>query len=106
MNAHLYHAEIHPWEYRPRPMTSLTAKHSTRSQAKDTQLVEYATEIKVRAERRAGEMLAEIPRNPNGGRPKENQTTLARLLDENDIAPTTAKRWQKLAAIPERTNAG
>lgn len=70
-------------------------------QAKDTELVEWATEIKVRAERRAGQMLAEIPRNPNGGRPRENQATLAQLLDDNDIAATTAKRWQQLAAVSE-----
>lgn len=68
-------------------------------QAKDTQLVEWATEIKVRAERKGGEMLAEIPRS-SGGRGKTD-STLERVLKEHDIAPATAHRWQKLAAIPE-----
>ena len=32
--------------------------------ANDTKLVEWATEIKVRAERKAGQMLSEMPKNP------------------------------------------
>lgn len=68
-------------------------------QARDTQLIQWATEIKVRAERRAGEMLATVERS-NGGRGIIGPS-VAQVYRDNDIAPTTGKRWQKLAAVPE-----
>lgn len=68
-------------------------------QANDTALVEWATEIKVRAERRAGEMLQEIERS-KGGRGK-TKASVAQVYRDNDIPPTTGKRWQKLAAVSE-----
>ncbi len=69
--------------------------------AKDTALVEWATEIKVRAERRAGEMLAEIERAP-AGRGEKKTEGIRSTLERIDVAPTTAHRWQKLAAVSER----
>lgn len=62
-------------------------------QARDTQLVEWATEIKVRAERRAGEMLSSMPKL--SGRPKKasHDTTLSDL----GISRDQSSRWQKLA---------
>lgn len=74
-------------------------------QANDTKLVELATEIKVRAERKAGEMLAELERHQGKRTDKtsghDGPKSLKEVLDENDIAPTTAKRWQKLAAVTD-----
>ena len=70
------------------------------------QLLAWATEIKVRAERRAGEMLAQMPKATGtrgqlaGGTsrvPPENAPTLAAM----DISKNESSRWQKLAAIPE-----
>ena len=73
-------------------------------QAKDTELVQYATEIKVRAERRCGELLEKAPKNV-GGRPSENQshdaTTLAPTLTDLGITKDESSRYQKLAAMPE-----
>lgn len=66
-------------------------------QAKDTQLVEWATEIKVRAERRAGEILAQLERK-NGEKGAEG---ILSTLEKIEIPVVTAHRWQKLAAIPE-----
>lgn len=74
-------------------------------QAKDTQLVQWATEIKVRAERRAGQMLAEMPKatGAKGIGPiavpscDRNQTTLSDIgITKND-----SSRWQKLAAVSD-----
>lgn len=79
-------------------------------QAKDTALVAWATEIKVRAERRAGEMLAEM--RVNGSRadrsdnlktgPKSHDATSGKTLEELGINKTQSSRWQKLAAVPEK----
>ena len=72
-------------------------------QANDTQMVEWATEIRVRAERRAGEMLAEMPKQA-GARGVGKKVGLhdATPLSELGIDKTKSSRWQKLAAIPEK----
>lgn len=71
-------------------------------QANDTQLVEWATEIKVRAERKAGQMLSDMPKNPgqlkNSSRSHDATTT---TLSDLGINKTQSSRWQKLAAVPE-----
>ena len=70
-------------------------------QAKDTALVEWATEIKVRAERKAGQMLAEMPKH-NGAPPRYHDvTTPPKTLDEIGISKNQSSRWQKLAAVPD-----
>lgn len=74
-------------------------------QAKDTELIKWATEIKVRAERRAGQMLAEMPKatGAKGIGPiavpscDRNQTTLSDI----GITKNESSRWQKLAAVSE-----
>jgi len=71
-------------------------------QAKDTELVQWATEIKVRAERRAGQMLAEMPKNEgklnNSSRSYDTTTT---KLSDIGISKDQSSRWQKLAAVPD-----
>lgn len=79
-------------------------------QAKDTEMIVWVTEIKVRAERRAGEMLLELKkssgargqltgRDSSGGPivvpPEDATKTLADMgITKNDSA-----RWQKLAKV-------
>jgi N6-adenosine-specific RNA methylase IME4 len=78
-------------------------------QAKDTKLITQATEIRMRAERRAGELLAAMEKNKgvvardkkgetrgSGGKPRvEEPPKLADL----GVSKTQSSRWQKLAAL-------
>lgn len=74
-------------------------------QANDTEMVEWATEIKVRAERRAGELLAAMDK-AKGGQPYRStrsateQVEVAPTLGSLGIDRKQSARWQKLAAVP------
>lgn len=71
-------------------------------QAKDTELIAWATEIKVRAERRMGEMLIEAGKTGHRatkGKPVE--MSQAATLSELGVTRSDSSRWQKLAEIPK-----
>ena len=71
-------------------------------QAKDSELIQYATEIKVRAERRCGELLtrtAESGERASRGKPAE--TSQASTLSEMGLTRDESSRYQQLAAMPE-----
>lgn len=76
-------------------------------QAKDTELVQWATEIKVRAERRAGQMLAEMPKaTGKAGQFTGGHTMLPPVKEEKTLADigiskNESSRWQKLAAVSD-----
>jgi hypothetical protein len=78
-------------------------------QAKDTELIRNATEIRFRTERRAGELLREMEKANGadyGGRPKldgsrELPFNPPPTLAELGITKTQSSKWQKLAALPE-----
>jgi len=85
-------------------------------QAKDTELIQWATEIKVRAERKAGEMLVQAKQDgkmadsSTGGRRGMASRWDKALTDGSAYKPTLAdigisehqsSRWQQLASMTE-----
>jgi phage protein Gp37/Gp68 len=81
-------------------------------QAKDRQLIEHATELQLRAERRAGELLREMEKNKGGaekgvGRRGVNNAVApndripAAKLSDLGISKTQSSRWQRLGALSE-----
>lgn len=66
---------------------------------------DYAREIRVRAARKAGEILRGMAKNP-GGRPSTktsmsgDEVSIARVTDLGITHPQSA-RWQRIAAVPE-----
>jgi N6-adenosine-specific RNA methylase IME4 len=77
-------------------------------QAKDRSLIEDATEIRMRAERRAGELLAEMEKNKGAVRGKTGRKgkpvlDLVPKLSDLGVSKTQSSRWQRFAALDEET---
>ena len=71
-------------------------------QAKDNDLIEKATEIRVRAQRKAGEMLrqaAEQGLRNTGGKPSQS-ATVTPTLEQIGLSRSESSRYQHLAAMP------
>ncbi|WP_342620828.1 hypothetical protein [Rhodoferax sp. GW822-FHT02A01] len=81
-------------------MKAAVAKIGIR-QANDSQLIQYATEIRVRAQRRAGEMLAQTPKatgvRMNGPVVEANDRREAATLADMGITKDQSANWQSLA---------
>jgi hypothetical protein len=76
-------------------------------QAKDSELIEYATEIKVRAERRCGELLKATEKNTGARGVGSNQHQVlshdatAPTLEDMGLTRSESSRYQQLADMPE-----
>lgn len=78
-------------------------------QAKDSDLIQYATEIKVRAERRCGELLrvteknkgAAEPGTQRGTTPSNGTTASAPTLADMGLTRDESSRYQQLADMPD-----
>jgi N6-adenosine-specific RNA methylase IME4 len=81
----------------------MVAMQAYARQAKDSVLVEQATEIRVRAERRAGELLVEM--DERGERAKGGEAARRELpkvtLADLRVTKIESHRWQRLAAYNE-----
>ena len=79
-------------------------------QAKDLTLITQATEIRMRAERRAGELLRDMAeRGERAIRKNMKSQPATSKLSDLGINKTESSRWQKLAALdrdPSRPRLG
>ncbi len=72
-----------------------------RQAGESLEMQNQCAEIKLRAERRAGEILAELPKKRGSRPPDAGLQPATPSLDKLGIDKTESSRWQKLAAIPE-----
>lgn len=75
-----------------------------RAQGECLTIQNYAAEVKLRAERRAGELLAEMPKD-EGGRPAKRTGSIVEpvsKLNDLGISKKQSHRWQAVATVPER----
>ena len=72
-------------------------------QAKDTELIDHATDIRLRAEIRAGELLTEMAekkeRKTRSGDKRAKSQPVTSLSDLG-ISKAQSSRWQRIAALP------
>jgi hypothetical protein len=81
------------------------------AQARDYDLQNRAATIRLLAERRAGQLLADMTKNPgtrgegrpkkngNGNRPSVSTSTYPPTLEELGISPDQSSKWQRLARL-------
>lgn len=77
-----------------------------RAQGQCLEIQNHAAEVKLRAERKAGELLAVMEKNRGGGDQKSNHRSHdvigdAPKLADMGIEPMQSHRWQKIASLPE-----
>jgi len=70
-------------------------------QAQDIDMQNWAAEIRIRAERRAGELLKDMPKQHGArGAGKKVESPRATPLSELGITKTQSSKWQQMANVP------
>lgn len=64
-------------------------------------MINRCVEIKIRAERRAGQMLAEMEMQKPGEYQRSHTATVAPSLSDLGITKTQSSRWQQMATVPD-----
>lgn len=80
---------------------ALAAEQYARAKKLGSEAERYAAEIATRAERRIGQLLAQIPRAPSGRAAVSSSIVEDETSPRRDIGYKTSARSQKLAAIPD-----
>src|SRR5271165_769454 len=80
---------------------ALRRRAERRPQAKDGELIGYATEIRFRAERRAGQLLADMAARGERRQPIAPGNTVLPALADLGVTKMQSSRWQKLAQLTE-----
>lgn len=81
------------------------ARMYARQRGMTIEIQNYAAEIKLRAERKAGQILKDIPKNKGAAQPRDDTVSsrgaVVPTLSEMGIQPKQSERWQSVAEIPE-----
>jgi len=100
-------AEVHRFDELKNLRDKAVAMQAYAKQAKDTALITHATEIRMRAERRAGELLREMAERKERDTGKGNrnpalksQAATPKLADLG-VSKSQSSRWQQLAALDD-----
>jgi hypothetical protein len=73
-------------------------------QAKNVEAERHASGIRLRAERKAGQLLkvmAKAKQRETGGKPKRSHRATVKKLADLGVSKTQSSRWQHLADVPE-----
>jgi N6-adenosine-specific RNA methylase IME4 len=76
-------------------------RYALRQAKESPEVIRKAEEIKLRAERRAGELLKDTPKAKGGNPNLSKPTTGSETLTDMGISRDQSSKWQKIANIPE-----